>query len=430
MINFLALLTLLSSLLIIIFATPLSHIVYGGQDEELRQHVATLMRIMSVNPFLFAIASVIASMQQAVRRFFFVALAPSVYNIFIILGVIYLYPVYGIEGVAFGVVLGSMMALVVSAIGLYGMGFSYSPRIFWRNLGFRELIRILPARSFDQSADYLNNIIETSLASRISNTAAGLYQTALNIHAVPINIISIAISTAAFPKMTERINQGRPDLFRKEILEVLRVIIWLTLPVTAIAYFARGYLVRLIVSNGNATISLLLGTLVFSIFFRSIFHLLSRVFLRSARYGYAAEGLGCFCSFEHCLGNRSCQARQLWHSSLAIAQSLTAIFEVTLLVIILLRRNRGFVTLDFLGGLIRMIAATGLTSIVLYVLVKLLPLRATDAGIFVLLPKFSIIIGGTLVFYVIISAILRLREVDPIARKVKKIVFAQVRPHA
>ena len=71
------------------------------------------------------------------------------------------------------------------------------------------------------------------------------------LHMVPINLIGVAISSAAFPQMTERLSQGRPDLFRKELQTVLRVIIWLAMPVAAITYFARGYIVSILFVGGN-----------------------------------------------------------------------------------------------------------------------------------------------------------------------------------
>ena len=107
------------------------------------------MRVIAINPFLFSIAAVITSMQQAVGRFVFFALAPTVYNIGIIIGALFFtnginifgWQVFegGIMGVALGVTLGSVMQLLISCIGLWGMGFDYRFKIFWRNKGFRKV---------------------------------------------------------------------------------------------------------------------------------------------------------------------------------------------------------------------------------------------------------------------------------------------------
>jgi putative peptidoglycan lipid II flippase len=211
---------------------------------------------------LFAIASVVASMQQAVGRFTFFALAPAVYNIGILIGIfwfteginIFGWQVFdgGIMGVALGVVLGSVMQLIVSCIGLFGLGFDYRFKIYWKNKGFRKVLALLPARSLDQGMDYVNSIVETNLASRMAAGTIRAYQQASVLHSVPINLIGVAISNAAFPKMTERLGQGRPDLFKKELQSVIRVIIWLALPTSVVAFFGRGYIKNFIKNGGDA----------------------------------------------------------------------------------------------------------------------------------------------------------------------------------
>src|SRR5687767_14855048 len=86
LLNLLATITFLASILIIIFAEPLvRYILAPGFDESTRGLAVSMMRVIAINPFLFSIASVLSSMQQAVGRFFFYALAPAVYNLGIII---------------------------------------------------------------------------------------------------------------------------------------------------------------------------------------------------------------------------------------------------------------------------------------------------------------------------------------------------------
>lgn len=241
------------------------------------------MRVVAINPFIFAIATVISSMQQAVGRFSFFALAPTMYNVGIIIGItvfthginLFGWQIFdgGVMGVALGVVLGSILQLLVSVIGLTGMGFDYRFKIYWKNKGFRKVLSLLPARSLDQGIDYVNSIVETNLASRMATGTVRAYQQATTLHMVPINLIGVAISTAAFPNMTERLNQGRPDLFKKELQSVLRVVVWLALPVATITYFARGYLANFVNNGGDRMISDILGILAVAILFRSVYHI-------------------------------------------------------------------------------------------------------------------------------------------------------------
>ena len=141
--NLMAIVTIIASVAIIIFAEPLVRYIVGpGLDESSRALAVSMMRVIAVNPFLFAIATVVSSMQQAVGRFTFFAMAPAIYNIGIITGAMFFtdgisifgHQIFagGIMGVALGVVLGSVMQLLISCIGLFGMGFDYRFKIYWK----------------------------------------------------------------------------------------------------------------------------------------------------------------------------------------------------------------------------------------------------------------------------------------------------------
>ena len=186
MINLMALITLIASVLIMIFAAQLINIIVPDMSEDGRALATSMMRVIAINPFLFAIATVIASMQQAVGRFTFYAMAPAIYNIGIIIGALFFtdginlfgWQIFdgGIMGVALGVVLGSVLQLLVSAIGLIGLGFDYEFKIYWKNRGFRKVLGLLPARSLDQGLDYVNGLVETNLASGMSSGTIAAFQ--------------------------------------------------------------------------------------------------------------------------------------------------------------------------------------------------------------------------------------------------------------
>jgi len=438
MMNLLAIVTLVASVLIIIFAEPLVRYVVGpGLTEDARSLAVSMMRVIAINPFLFAVASVIASMQQAVGRFAFFALAPTIYNIGIIIGLVFftggisLFGVQifegGIMGVALGVVLGSIMQLVVSSAGLIGMGFDYRFKIFWKNHGFRDVLRLLPARSFDQGMDYFNSIVETNLASRMFNGAIRTYQQATTLHMVPVTLIGVAISTAAFPKMTERLSQGRPDLFRTELQTVLRVIIWLALPVAVITYFTRGYLVNFLFNGGEPVVAGILSILAVAILFRSIYHIAARSFYaqhdtRTPLY------ISIFTiSLNIALAIYFTMVLNMNVYGLAWAQSIVAAVEVAILFFIMSLRIPNLFTMDFLHAIGRMASATGLMAIVTYISVKVFELNVADQSLGATLPKFILIVAISGASYLAFSHLFKLSETQPIISRLKKLIFSEVR---
>lgn len=434
LVNLLALATLASSILIIIFADPLVRYVVGpGLDESGRSLAVSMLRVIAINPFLFAISAVIASIQQAVGRFVFFALAPTIYNVGIIIGLMFFtngITIFGVQvfeggimGVALGVVLGSMMQLVVSTIGLIGLGVDYRFKIFWKNKGFRKVLRLLPPRSLDQGMDYVNSIVETNLASRLATGSIRFYQQATTLHYVPINLIGVAISTAAFPQMTERLSQGRPDLFKNELQSILRVIIWLALPTATIAYFARGYLVNFLFNGGQPVVAGLLGILTVAILFRSIYHIAARSFYaqqdtKTPLYiSIFTIGLNIVLAIYFTM------TINMGIYGLAWAQSIVAFVEVAILFAVMTSRIPQLFDAVFLHAIARMVSATGFMAIITYAAVKIFALTVNDQSFMTTFPKFAIVVILSLAGYVVICRLMRLDEANLVSSRIKQLVF-------
>ena len=442
LLNLLALVTLVASVLIMIFADPLiRYIVSPGLDESGMSLAINMTRVIALNPFLFSIATVLTSIQQAVGRFVFYAFAPAIYNIGIMIGIvcftdgINIFGVQlfegGIMGVALGVILGAILQLIVSLIGLFGLGFDYEFKIRWKNQGFRSILKLLPARSLDQGIDYVNSIVNTNLSSRMGAGAVRSFNQASALHQMPVNLIGVAISTAFFPKLTEELGQGDEEEFMNTFRKALRTIVWISLPVAVIVFFARGYVVSFVSNIGNntsnGTIASVLGALVLAIFARSVFHIASRGFyayqdtktpfivsiiaigltmLLSVLFfklGYGVDGLG-------------------------FAQSIGAIVEIIILLVALERRSRRkLFNKAFWKSFGRMAIATAIAGCVAFSLTKFIPLMATDNSLLITIPKFLLIASLSIVSYVIASFFLNLEEAKPFINYVKRILFKNLK---
>lgn len=433
-INFMAMVTLVASILIIIFAPLLVRYVVGpGLDEIGQQLAVAMMRVIAINPFIFAIATVMSSMQQAVGRFVFFALSPALYNLGIIFGILVLtngINIFGIElfsggimGVALGVVFGALLQLVVSSLGLAGLDFKYEFKIFWQNLGFRKVLKLLPARSADQGIDYVSTLVDTNLASRMVEGTVRSYNQATTLYQMPISLIGIAISTAAFPQMTERISQGRPDLFAKELRGVLRIIIWLSLPVAVLFFFARGYIVSIIKQGGDGFIASLLGIFAVVILIRSVFYLATRSF-----YAQQNTKTPLLISLFSIVISVTCAIVFTmvfnWGAyGLALAQVIWAVLEVSALFITMSRKINRLFSIDFIISVFKMTIAATVTGVICYFLAKALDLGFVDQTMMTVLPKLLIIMTVSFSAYLALSRLLRLEEASHVFRIIKKALF-------
>ena len=437
MINFMALITMAASVLIIIFADPLmKYLIAPGLSESGHALAVSMMQVIAVNPFIFAVAAVIASIQQAVGRFMFCALAPMLYNVGIIIGTVWFtggvnlfgWQIFdgGIMGVALGVVLGSFLQLIVSAVGLAGLGFDYNFKIYWRNKGFRKVLSLLPARSVDQGMDYVVSLVEVNLASRLADGTVRAYQQALTLHMMPINLIGVAISNAAFPQLTEHLGEGRNDLFQKDLRSLLRIIFWMALPVSVVIFFTRGYVVHFIRNGGNQLIAGILGCLVVAILFRTIYHMAARAF-------YARQDtktplyISIFSiTLNIILAIVLSMVLKMGAYGLAWAQSTVAVLEVVVLLAVMNRQMPKLFDMTFVRAIFKMIIAGIITGVVCYIAVLIMPFRYHDDSFFSAFPKFVIISMVSFGAYAVASKWLKLPEIDPILARLKKVLFGRL----
>ena len=437
MINFMALITMAASVLIIIFADPLmKYLIAPGLSESGHALAVSMMQVIAVNPFIFAVAAVIASIQQAVGRFMFCALAPMLYNVGIIIGTVWFtggvnlfgWQIFdgGIMGVALGVVLGSFLQLIVSAVGLAGLGFDYNFKIYWRNKGFRKVLSLLPARSVDQGMDYVVSLVEVNLASRLADGTVRAYQQALTLHMMPINLIGVAISNAAFPQLTEHLGEGRNDLFQKDLRSLLRIIFWMALPVSVVIFFTRGYVVHFIRNGGNQLIAGILGCLVVAILFRTIYHMAARAF-------YARQDtktplyISIFSiTLNIILAIVLSMVLKMGAYGLAWAQSTVAVLEVVVLLAVMNRQMPKLFDTTFVRAIFKMIIAGTVTGVVCYIAVLIMPFRYHDDSFFSAFPKFVIISLVSFGAYAAASKWLKLPEIDPILARLKKVLFGRL----
>ena len=437
MINFMALITMAASVLIIIFADPLmKYLIAPGLSESGHALAVSMMQVIAVNPFIFAVAAVIASIQQAVGRFMFCALAPMLYNVGIIIGTVWFtggvnlfgWQIFdgGIMGVALGVVLGSFLQLIVSAVGLAGLGFDYNFKIYWRNKGFRKVLSLLPARSVDQGMDYVVSLVEVNLASRLVDGTVRAYQQALTLHMMPINLIGVAISNAAFPQLTEHLGEGRDDLFQKDLRSLLRIIFWMALPVSVVIFFTRGYVVHFISNGGEQLIAGILGCLVVAILFRTIYHMVARAF-------YARQDtktplyISIFSiTLNIILAIVLSMVLKMGAYGLAWAQSTVAVLEVVVLLAVMNRQMPKLFDMTFVRAIFKMIIAGTVTGVVCYIAVLIMPFRYHDDSFFSAFPKFVIISLVSFGTYAAASKWLKLPEIDPILARLKKVLFGRL----
>ena len=170
----------------------------------------------------------------------------------------------------------------------------------------------------------------------------------------------------------------------------------------------------------------LFGSLAFSIFFRTIYTIVSRFY-----YAQKDTKTPLFVSIFS-IGLNIFLAYQLSRPGaygiigLAIAQSIVAVFEVVLLLIIMIIKDSKLFNTKFLGAVGQIFSASGFTVLISYLAVKILPLSAGDRGI-TIFSKLGIIALISLLTHLTVSHIFKLEEAAPVIQRIRKIILRPVK---
>ena len=415
----------------LIFAESLIKLIISKDlTPEQLHNAATIMRLISLNPLLFTISGILTTVQQTFGRFFFFAVAPIIYNASIIVSaVVFMDSSLGIVGLGLGALAGAVLQLLIVCLGLFGLRFKYYVKIRFKNAEFRHVLRQLPPRSIDQGIDSINSIVEANRADKVGRGYLTFYENAYTLHMAPILLVGTSISTAAFPRLTKRLSQGRPDLFRKEFLQILRVMIWIIVPIVVVSYFARGYLARIIFKSEAPEVALIFGFLCGAIFFRTIYAFISRYF-----YAHKDTKTPLFVSLFAIALNvylaftlSRPQPYGYGASGLAMAQSIVAAAEVFILMTIMVWRDQKLFDQEFWNGVLKIASVTGFTVLTAYIAVRLFPLSTYDKGFITLSTKLALVAAPVFIVHFVISVIFSLEETRPILDKLKKLVLKPVR---
>lgn len=271
------------SAVVFIFAKPLSFLVAAGFDPKQTKTLIELTRIFLLSPILLGVSSLISGSLQSFKRFFFPFLSPIAYNLGAIFGALFLYQPLGLSGLAWGVVLGSFLHLIIQLPLLFHLGFRYQLKISWRQDLVKKMFGLSAFRTIGLGAEQIKSLILINIASFLGSGAISVLRFGESIATVPISVIGAAIAQAALPTLSQ---EALTDLkkFKETFLSTFFEILYLSLPLSIILIILKIPIVRLILGVGNfswnATISTAWVLALFSlgIFAQCLIHLVIRAF--------------------------------------------------------------------------------------------------------------------------------------------------------
>ncbi len=236
---------------LMIFTPVLIRLIAPGFSPEKQALAVQLMRIMFLSPILLGASNVISGILQVFHRFLITALAPLLYNVGIITGIIFFVPRMGLPGLAWGVVLGAVLHLLVQIPALRMSGFRHQMSFQFKDPSIRKTIRLMVPRSLGLGAGQLNTIATTAIASTLAAGSIAVFNLAYNLSATFINAVAVSVSTAAFPSMSMAFLQEDHPAFIRKFLNIVKQIFFLTIPLSLMLLMLRVQIVRVFYGVGR-----------------------------------------------------------------------------------------------------------------------------------------------------------------------------------
>ncbi len=275
------------SILAYIFIDPLIKIIAPGFIGEQRELTKLYTEIFLLSPIFLTMSSIVSSMLNTQKRFTMVAIAPVVYNISIILGVVVFYPKFGSIGLALGVVLGAILHFAVQVPQLLSLGFNYQPIIDYKNAAFIKFWKLYWPRIFSMGTGQITLLIATFFGSYLTAGSLSAFYYANNLQAVFLSVFAVSAALAVFPLLSDLYNQGDTQSFKDVIAKTSIQILFFMIPLSALMLILRAQIVRLVLGIGQNTnftfedtriVALTLGLFSISLFAQGLIPLLTRAF--------------------------------------------------------------------------------------------------------------------------------------------------------
>lgn len=269
---------------LLIFTPQIISLIAPGFSLEKKALTVSLTRIMFLSPILLGLSNIISAVLQVFQRFLITSLAPVFYNLGIIFGIIFFVPIFGLKGLAFGVVLGAFFHLLIQMPAILKLGFKFEKIFNFKEPGFLEVLKLTIPRSVGLATNQINLIVIGAIASTLSSGSIAIFNLAENLSRPLYTLIAVSLSAAAFPAMSLAFSKKDKAKYEKIFSETFWKIFILTFSIGIFSFLFKNFIVKIILQSGkfgkldtNLTASCF-GFFVLAIFAQGLILLIAKSF--------------------------------------------------------------------------------------------------------------------------------------------------------
>ncbi len=388
------------------------------------------MLFFQVAPLL--IGNVLTGILQSHSLFLIPALAPVLYNVGIIIGVLVFASSLGLWAPVIGVAIGAVLFVLIQIPALIHIGYRHTAELNPKRTGIKEVGKLMAPRTFGLAVTQIDTTIDLMLASLLGARMVTIFTFAQQLQQLPIGLFGQTIAQAALPSLSQLSSADKQEEFKKVLHSAIHQILFLILPAAMLFIVLRIPVVRLVYGASRfdwaATVAtgMTLSAFSFSLFAQAIVQVLARGFyaLLDSKtpviVGVISVLLNSLLSIIFVLVFHM----PIW--ALGVSTSIASIVNAILLLYLLNRKIPGFIAPAFVYPAVKMGMATIVAGIALY-----MPLKLFDQLVFDTTHTFGLLfltgVSGAIGFgtYFFLSWVLNVDQVHDVIRLMKR--FQKIR---
>ena len=279
-------LIIIISILCAITAPFLMRIITPGFSPEKMESAVLFTRIMFLSPIFLGISGIMGGVLTSMKHFLVYSVAPLLYNIGIILGITVFVGFMGPIGLAWGVVFGALMHMILQYATVRKLGYIHRWEFAsaWKDRNVRKVFSLMLPRMTGIAINQFNMMVITVFASTLAAGSLAVFNFSQNLASVPLSVFGISFAIAVFPVLSTYAARGEKENFVRAFSETFRQIMFFVIPLSVFMVVLRAQIVRVVLGAGkfdwNDTILTFqcLGILALSLFAQSAVQLLARSF--------------------------------------------------------------------------------------------------------------------------------------------------------
>lgn len=249
--NLLFIFSSIVTILMIIFSNQIINLIVSGFPEDTKELASHLLKIMSFYFVFISLSGMIGAMLNNFRHFLVPAATSIFFNLAIIASAILCGQKYGIDALAWGVVVGGVLQFLVVLPTFFKIVKTYSLKINWKDPYIKKLILMTLPMLGGIMARQLNTVVDQWFASNLETGAVTALENATRLYLLPVGVFGVSLSTVIYPSLAQAVAKHKNDIAEKYIVKGLNILLFLVIPSILVLTIYSEDVVRLTLSYGK-----------------------------------------------------------------------------------------------------------------------------------------------------------------------------------